>query len=123
MVADERSLQESAVRASRASPWWIPALVADGDRRGGGWRARCPDLKLIFAFSLYDEASACRHAGGWGQCLRICGLPPTRYRPLKPCRRVKLLFPRAFRRTSCPAVNLDKWKYDDGTISAPGTAA
>lgn len=60
MVADERSLQESAVRLLPCIAVVDLALV-QGDGLGvvRRLRARCPDLKLIL-LSLYDEASACR---------------------------------------------------------------
>ena len=66
MVADEPSLQESAVRLQPSVAVVDLALV-----RAGGLevvrrlRARCPYLKLI-VISVHDEASVCQAAVGAG---------------------------------------------------------
>jgi DNA-binding NarL/FixJ family response regulator len=60
MVADEPSLQESAVRL-QPSIAVVDLALTRGDGLGvvRRLRARCPDLRLIL-LSLHDEASACR---------------------------------------------------------------
>ena len=60
MVADERSLQESAARLQPSVAVVDLALArADGLGVVRRLRARCPELKLIL-LSLHDEASACQ---------------------------------------------------------------
>jgi two-component system secretion response regulator SsrB len=60
MVADETSLQESAVRL-QPSVAVVDLALVPGDGLGvvRRLRARCPDLELVL-LSLHDEASACR---------------------------------------------------------------
>jgi CheY-like chemotaxis protein len=60
MVADEPSLQESAVRL-QPSIAVVDLALTRGDGLGvvRRLRARCPDLRLIL-LSLHDEASSCR---------------------------------------------------------------
>ena len=60
MVADEPSLQESAVRL-QPSVAVVDLALARGEGLGvvRRLRSRCPDLKLI-VLSVHDEASACR---------------------------------------------------------------